>query len=81
MISEDKITEIFCIADDFCKEFEQEYLKKSISASAGRTRHRSFHNFIMNLLAALGAYCFYSVKPHVNFDFEIPESDGQPTIW
>ena len=22
MITKDKITEIFCIADDFCKEFE-----------------------------------------------------------
>ena len=24
MITKDKITEIFCIADDFCKEFELE---------------------------------------------------------
>ena len=24
MITKDKITEIFCIADDFCKEFESE---------------------------------------------------------
>ena len=24
MITESKITEIFCIADDFCKEFEEE---------------------------------------------------------
>ena len=25
MISKDKITEIFCIADDFCKELEKEF--------------------------------------------------------
>lgn len=45
------------------------------------TRHRSVHNFIMNLLAAMGAYCFFAVKPQVNFDFEIGQSDGQLTIW
>ena len=26
MISKDKITEIFCIADDFCKELEKEWV-------------------------------------------------------
>ena len=45
------------------------------------TRHRSLHNFIMNILAAMGAYCFFSTKPHVNFDYEIPSSDGQLVIW
>lgn len=38
MISEDKITDIFCIADDFCKEFEKEYSKMAVSAPSGRTR-------------------------------------------
>lgn len=28
MITESKVTEIFCIADDFCKEFEAEMAKK-----------------------------------------------------
>lgn len=41
------------------------------------TRHRSVHNFIMNLLAALAAYCFFANKPGVNFDFELPKNDGQ----
>ena len=27
MITESKVTEIFCIADDFCKEFELEMAK------------------------------------------------------
>ena len=27
MITEDKITEIFCVADDFCKEFNAEIAK------------------------------------------------------
>ena len=36
---------------------------------------------IMNILAAMGVYCFFSTKPHVNFDYEIPPSDGQLVIW
>ncbi len=44
------------------------------------TRHRSFHNFLMNLLAAMGAYCFFAVKPEVNFDFEAAPSDRQLVI-
>ena len=45
------------------------------------TRLRSVHNFLMNMLAAIGAYCFSAIKPEVNFDFEVPESDGQLTLW
>ena len=45
------------------------------------TRHRSRHNFLMNLLAAMGAYCFFLSKSAVNFDYEVPNSDGQLTIW
>lgn len=45
------------------------------------TRHRSMHNFLMNLLAAMGAYCFFLSKSAVNFYYEVPKSDGQFTIW
>ena len=45
------------------------------------TRHRSVHNFLMNMLAAMGAYCFFSTKPAVNFDYEVPMSDGQLVLW
>ena len=41
------------------------------------SRHLSVHNFIMNQLTAMGAYCFFSTKPEVNFDYEAPESNGQ----
>jgi hypothetical protein len=27
------------------------------------SRHRSVNNFLMNLIAALGAYCFFDNKP------------------
>lgn len=32
------------------------------------SRHRSLHNFFMNLIAALGAYCFFDKKPAIKFD-------------
>lgn len=51
------------------------------TAQLVHTRHRSVHNFIMNLLGALGAYSFFAVKPHVNFDTEFAQPDGQLTIW
>lgn len=30
MITESKVTEIFCIADDFCKEFDGEMAKNAL---------------------------------------------------
>ena len=36
------------------------------------TRHRAMHNFIMNLIAALAAYCFFDKKPAIRFDMEQP---------
>lgn len=45
------------------------------------TRHRSVHNFLMNLLAAMGAYRYFAVKPEVNFDFDVTPSNGQLVLW
>jgi len=36
------------------------------------TRHRAMHNFVMNLIAALAAYCFFDKKPAIRFDREPP---------
>ncbi|WP_262367567.1 hypothetical protein [Bacteroides pyogenes] len=33
MITESKVTEIFCIADDFCKEFEAETAKNALPST------------------------------------------------
>jgi len=38
MLNRDKITEIFCIADDFCKEFDLEIKKHRIEAYDGKRR-------------------------------------------
>ena len=42
MLSKDKITEIFCIADDFCKEFDLEIKKHQITSNDGK-KHRNRH--------------------------------------
>lgn len=34
------------------------------------SRHRSTHNFIMNIIAALVAYCFFPKKPSINVEWE-----------
>ncbi len=36
MITEDKITEIFCAVDEFCKEFAKEVGKKSLMSTEGK---------------------------------------------
>ena len=40
MITKDKITEIFCIADDFYKEFESEIVKIGFPNDA-KCKHRA----------------------------------------
>lgn len=40
MLTKDKITEIFCIADDFCKEFNQEFKNYQLKPTDGK-KHRN----------------------------------------
>lgn len=39
-ITKDKITEIFCIIDDFCKEYDKDIAKMSLKAPDGRKHRR-----------------------------------------
>ncbi|MDR1381330.1 MAG: hypothetical protein LBJ47_07605 [Tannerella sp.] len=49
-LATDKITEIYCIADDFCKEFSKEIRKYQILPDNGK-RHgnRSFTGIILSI--------------------------------
>ena len=40
MITEDKVTEIFCIADDFCKVYDAQMAKYTFKAEGKRKYHR-----------------------------------------
>jgi len=85
MITEDKITEIFCMADDFCKVFDAQMKKYTIQPQNKRkyhrevehSRHRSVENFVVNTLAALAAYCFFPKKPSIAVERSI---DRQLTL-
>jgi hypothetical protein len=39
------------------------------------SRHRAMHNFIMNMIAALAAYCFFDKKPAIKVSME--KANGQ----
>ena len=40
MITEDKVTEIFCITDEFSKKFDEEIANKPLLSSNGKSRRR-----------------------------------------
>ena len=47
-------------------------------AQVEHSRHRSFHNFVNNLMSGLAAYCFFPKKPMLRLEQEI---DNQLTIF
>ena len=40
MLSRDKITDIFCIADDFCKDFDSNMKEMTLKADGKKHRNR-----------------------------------------
>ena len=56
MITKDKITEIFCIADDFCKEFDAEIAKLALQEPDGIKNRKRKWRLTRSLL--LGASFF-----------------------
>ena len=76
MTTDYKVTELFCIIDEFCKHFGAENAGNLLediietindmlknTAQTVHSRHRSVSNFIMNLISTLEAYCFFDNKP------------------
>jgi len=43
------------------------------------SRHRAVHNFVMNLVAALTAYCFFDKKPAIKFSMTL--QTGQTALF
>ena len=50
------------------------------TADLVHSRHRSIHNFLMNLISAMGAYCFFDNKPTAIRGFFL-EHSKQHSIW
>ena len=86
MITADKITEIFCAVDEFCKEFDNQIDKKSLISSDGkRRRYRKASLSDSEIMTILIVFQFGSfrnfkhyyqffIKQHLRFDF--PDADG-----
>ena len=81
MITADKITEIFCAVDEFCKEFDVEMDKKSLMSSTGKVRRYRKASLsdseIMTILIAFhfGSfrnfkhYYLFFIRQHLKSDF------------
>ena len=83
MTTDCKVTELFCIIDEFCKHLDAENAGNLLEDNSGVKRRRRaaslsdsetindmlkntaqiVSNFIMNLISALGAFCFFDNKP------------------
>ena len=83
MLSDNKVIEIFYMADDFCiflmKLLKNILLRKRALiestndelkniAQIEHSRHRSFSNFIVNTIAAIAAYCYFPKKPSISIE-------------
>ena len=63
MLAKDKITEIFCIADDFCKEFNQEFKNHQLEPTDGKKhRNRSCSMSESEIITILLCFHFGSFK-------------------
>ena len=63
MITKDKVTEIFCIADDFCKEFDKEAAKTGLeSPKEARRRNRSWRMSRSEIMTILICFHFGSFR-------------------
>ena len=66
MLTKDKITEIYCIADDFCKEFNQEIKKHQISPNEQKSRrsrsHRMSDGEMLTILVCFHFGSFHNFK-------------------
>ena len=75
IITKDKITEIFCIADDFCKEFELETGKIGLSErNKGCHRHRRWRMSKSEIITILICFHFNSYRNfHHYYTFFVKE--------
>ena len=59
-----------------CKRYVIECINDMLKNTAKlvHSRHRSINNFLMNLIAALGTYCFFDNKPKALQGYTIKQS-------
>ena len=67
MITEDKVIELFCMADDFCKFFDRMVAKYTFKSTVKRSSHR---NSIMSKaeIMLITVYSCFTKKPCINVE-------------
>ena len=83
-ITKDKITEIFCIIDDFCQEYDKEIARMSICESDGR-KHRNrkwtmSRSEIMTILICFHFNTFRNFKHYYLFYVKVHLHDLFPKL-
>ena len=91
LITENKVTEIFCIADDFCKVFDAQMAKYTFKAERKRKYHRESRMskaeimvimiLVVNLLGGIAAYCYFPRKPSIRVQTVDISNDRQLTLF
>ena len=75
MITKDKVTEIFCIADDFCKVFDAQMGRYTIKSNTKRRYHREFTMSkaeIMVIIILFHSSGFRCLKQNSKFKTRMP---------
>ena len=66
MLTEDKIIEIFCMADDFCKNFSQEIKKHQLQPNDGNKTLQTLTQKLFGKLFGDKGYISSSLFVHLN---------------
>ena len=67
MITEDKVIELFCFADDFCKFFDRMVAKYTFKSTVKRSYHRNSTMSKAEIML-ITAYCCIPKKPCINVE-------------
>ena len=67
MITEDKVTELFCMADDFCKFFDRMIAKYTFKRAVKRSYHRNSTMSKAEIML-ITVYCCFPKKPCINVE-------------
>lgn len=70
-ITKDKITEIFCIADDFCKEFEKMVIKADDGRKHRKRKTTMSRSEIMSILIFFHFNTFRNFKHYYLFYVQV----------
>ena len=67
MLAQDKVTELFFMADDFCKFFDRMVAKYTFKRAVKRSYHRNSTMSKAEIML-ITAYCCFPKKPSINVE-------------